>query len=143
MFRKYKGSLAFEPISLKSLGLIDLKECRGVSLGKCITNDDHQRLVLNDTFKVEAHTHVCESHASYRIICFPRVNLLWDRKGEISDLMVHEFGHVLVDYKSKCENLHAPRFLGHGKEWQKAIEKFNRPHLFDGSVALSLEEWVD
>ena len=113
---------------------IPYKEIKWIYIGKCAGEHEthHYGNLGRD---ILAHTHKCNNDPLYNVICLSYTSLYLRKiNGDISDTMVHEYGHILQKgigcEWSKNYNDNELQKIFHGYEWQKImIDILQRPDI--------------
>jgi len=115
--------------------------------GGCGAQDKYH---LTDLNPFSAHTHMCPKDPMYKCICIFDRRFIIQKDEEPSDLMWHEYGHVMTPYETdfvhddKVKTFHKILLTedlmadptGHGPRWQKTMVALGKPHLNRPTVNL-------
>lgn len=127
-----------------------MPELRGIFYGDCGGDSIHYDKHPLDAPLGGAHTHMCPLDPIYKHICVSELRHILNEDGSPSNLIVHEYGHVLQSFPMaglpgyKCvgpKGKHSvltfeginevlPAGWEHGKEWQDIVaNRLGRPDI--------------
>ena len=120
---------------------IPFPEITGINIGECPGEGTHFECIAS----FNAHTHLCKKDKFYKNICIPDKKYLFNSDSSISDILWHEYAHVLdANYLgalvTNCDvkGNHAFEFSstkemknnwepsGHGPTWKKIMKRFGK-----------------
>lgn len=128
-----------EHFTVKDLD-IPFPEIKGINIGGCPGKDTHYYPV--DSF--QSHTHQCNKDEFYKNICISDKEYLFNTDGSVSDVMWHEYAHVLDTTFNvlKIESCNAKGMhmfelattedkknweaSGHGPVWRTLMRRFGK-----------------
>jgi hypothetical protein len=127
LLRKLVSKLPPYGYTPEYLGL-PFPEVNKIYIGKCVCSN------IGFKYGESAHAHVCKECKGYHSICITMRSLIYNSDGSPSDVMWHEYGHVLSkirfekcsDHENLAENL---QNFGHGPEFDEALLSIGRPDL--------------
>lgn len=103
---------------------------------------------------MEAHTHMCPHDPLYRSICINKKKYILFKDGSPSDIMWHEYGHVLTpwEFEIECNYLDGSHTFtpddnyeedptGHGTRWKNTMVKLGKPHINKSRMNMPQEEF--
>jgi len=114
-------------------------EVIGICIGKCgLTEDDlhydpYTPVIIDS--RASGHAHLCHRDVLYRCICISDEKFIYNSDRSVTDLMWHEYGHILDKFPSVIEcqsnNLHilGGVFEPHGKSWIKVMKSLGKSHI--------------
>jgi hypothetical protein len=94
--------------------------------------DKKHKTVNGDSW---AHTHKCPKDPILNFICFNKESYLFNSDGTYSDILWHEYGHVLdsnpqlICGPSNEEHAIQDDYNEHGKKWQRIMILLGRPDI--------------
>lgn len=121
---------------------IPFPEIAKINIGDCPGTGTHYTPI----YLFSAHTHLCKKDVNYKNICIPDKKYLFNSDGSISDLIWHEYAHVLDanhtapfvvncnvnggmhEYLFPNTEIHDSYFSkdGHGESWRHIMKRFGK-----------------
>jgi hypothetical protein len=129
---------------------LDWPEVSAIYTGGCGAKEDdpvHYDERLNPTTLIfgpcVAHAHKTDCGPISKAICVADKGLIRDKNQQISDIMWHEYGHILTPWDMDIECMGNGDHVvlanrdndwkvdptGHGPRWQAMMEKLGKPHI--------------
>lgn len=122
---------------------IPFPEITAINIGMCPGTETHYREVSS----FEVHTHMCRKDIYYRNICLYEKQQIFNSDGSISDILWHEYAHVLDTYNQETvkviscnsyKGMHEFEYLtyedsknfgnrdGHGLSWENIMRRLGK-----------------
>jgi hypothetical protein len=133
----------------KELG-IPLLGIKRIYFGDCGAKNDPPHYDVAIALGFQAHTHMCKHDKLYKSICLPKEDYLFNSDGSISDIMWHEYGHILDitnnrdkwpkiisctpngkvagmhEYKDTPDSYTFLEYSGHSKSWETIMRQLGK-----------------